>query len=324
VKAAVRTRYGAPDVVRIGDVDPPAVPDDGLLVKVRATTVNRTDCAMRAADPFVWRFLTGLVRPKVTVLGTEFAGDVEAVGPGVTEFAVGDRVFGFDDGTFGAHAEYLAVPQHGTLAAIPAGLGYEEAAPGIEGAHYALSAFRVAKVRPGDEVLVNGATGAIGSAAVQLLRNLGVAVTAVCDDPGNVDLVRSLGAGRVVDATTADFTTEDHRYDAVVDAVGKSSFGRCRRLLKPRGVYVSSELGPGAQNLVLALAAPLMRGRTVRFPYPRHDAGTARHLAELMAAGEFRPVIDRRYPLDEIVDAYRYVETGRKVGNVVIGVEHPD
>jgi NADPH:quinone reductase-like Zn-dependent oxidoreductase len=320
MRAAVRDRYGPPEVVRVVEVEKPAVKGRDLLVRVRATTVNRTDCGLRAAKPWIYRLFLGLRRPRRTVLGTEFAGEVEAVGDGVTAVKVGDRVFGFSGTTFGAHAEYLVVPEDGSMmATIPEGLTFEEAAPGSEGSHYALSSIRAAKVRRGQDVLVYGATGAIGSAAVQLLKQLGATVTAVCATD-QLDLVKGLGADRVIDYTAEDFTRDGHRYDVVMDAVGKSSFGRCKRLLKPRGLYLSSDLGPLSQNPLLALVTPLGRGRRVRFPIPRSDPGVMAHLKELIESGAFRPVVDRRYPLEEIVEAYRYVETGRKVGNVVISI----
>ncbi|QFY05485.1 zinc-binding dehydrogenase [Nonomuraea phyllanthi] len=319
MKAAVHSRYGSPDVVRIAEVDEPSVGDKDVLVRVHATTVNRTDCAYRAARPFFVRAATGLARPRRAILGTEFAGVVEAVGGGVTSFAVGDRVFGYNEGPFGTHAEYLSVPEDGMIATMPANVTFAEAAPGTEGSHYALAFIRTAGARAGQEVLVHGATGAIGSAAVQLLKGLGVTVTAVCDTP-NLELVRGLGADRVVDYTAQDFTRDAQTYDAVFDAVGKSTFGRCRRLLKPGGAYLSSELGPWCQNLVLPLVTPLFGGRRVKFPFPGGDREMMWHLRELIESGQFRPVIDRRYPLDRIVDAYRYVETGKKVGNVVIEV----
>ena len=326
MRAAVFDRYGPPDVVCIKEVERPTPGDNELLVKIHVTTVNRTDCGYRRASPFVLRFWTGLLRPtKRPTLGTEFAGEVEAVGSSVTSFAVGERVFGYVEGAFGAHAQYLAVPEDGSLAAIPAELTYEEAAPATEGSHYALSSLTRAGVRSGQDVLVNGATGAIGSAAVQLLKTLGVRVTAVCDT-AHVELVRGLGADKVVDYTVEDFTQDDLRYDIVFDAVGKSSFGRCRRLLKPGGVYVSSDGGPWFQNAVLPLVTPLARrfldGQRVVFPFPKIDQAMVRRFAQLMESGAFRPVIDRRYALVEIVEAYRYVETGRKTGNVVIVVDH--
>ena len=307
-------------MVRILEVDKPAAKDNEVLVKVHATTVNRTDSGLRAAKPFVNRFFTGLRRPRVTVLGNEFAGQVEAVGRDVRSFAVGDRVFGYNGTRFGAHAEYLAMPEDGSLATMPAKLTYEEAAPSTEGSHYALSLIRKARIRSGQKVLVNGATGAIGSAAVQLLKGLGAKVTAVCGTE-HVELVRSLGADRVIDYTAEDFTRDTQTYDVVLDAVGKSSFGRCKRLLKPGGIYLSSDLGPLSQNPILALITPLLRGKKVMFPIPRDNQEMVRYFRELLESGEFKPLIDRRYRLDEIVEAYRYVETGQKVGNVVISVE---
>jgi len=307
-------------VVRILEVDKPAAKDNEVLVKVHATTVNRTDSGLRAAKPFINRFFTGLRRPRVTVLGNEFAGQVEATGRGVRSFAVGDRVFGYNGTRFGAHAEYLAMPEDGSLATMPAKVTYEEAAPSTEGSHYALSLIRKAKIRSGQDVLVNGATGAIGSAAVQLLKGLGAEVTAVCGTE-HVELVRGLGADRVIDYTAEDFTRDTQTYDVVLDAVGKSSFGRCKRLLKPGGIYLSSDLGPLSQNPILALITPLLRGKKVMFPIPRDNQEMVRYFRELLESGEFKPLIDRRYRLDEIVEAYRYVETGQKVGNVVISVE---
>ena len=320
MRAAVRTRYGPPEVVRIVEVDKPTPEDNQVLVKVHATTVNRTDCGFRAGRPFFVRALTGLPQPKVTVLGTEFAGEVEAVGPSVTAFQVGDRVFGFKGLPFGAHAEYLTIPEDGFLATIPEHLSFEEAAPGTEGSHYALWLIGKAKVQRGQDVLVNGATGAIGSAAVQLLRQLGATVTATSGTE-HLELVKGLGADRVVDYTAQDFTKDTQRYDVVLDAVGKSSFLRCRRLLKRRGVYLSSEFGPLAQNLLLALVAPLLGGRKVLLNIARDDPQVATYLREVLESGAFRPLVDRRYRLDELVEAYRYVETGRKLGNVVINVE---
>jgi NADPH:quinone reductase-like Zn-dependent oxidoreductase len=322
MKAAARSQYGPPDVVRIVETDKPEVGEHDILVRVHATTVNRTDCAYRAARPFFMRLLTGLTRPRLTVLGTEYAGVVDAVGGGVASFSVGDRVFGYNEGAFGAHAEYLAVPHDGPVATIPAGVTFEEAAPGTEGAHYALAFITKAGVGAGHDVLVYGATGGIGSAAVQLLKQRGATVTAVCDT-AHMELVKGLGADRVVDRTAQDFTRDEQRYDAVFDAVGKSTFGHCRRLLKPHGAYLSSELGPGGQNLLLPLVTPLFRGRRVRFPFPTQDQAMVRHFGELMESGAFRPLVDRRYPLEQIADAYRYVETGQKVGNVVVTVVPP-
>lgn len=317
MKAAVCTEYGPADLVRIEEVPTPAPGPAEVLVRVRATTVNRTDSATRQGKPVAARALTGLRRPRATVLGCEYAGEVVAAGNAVTGIAVGDRVFGYNEGPFGAHAEFLAVAADAALAPVPDGMTLLEAAPGTEGSHYAWAFLRKARVRSGQEVLVNGATGAIGSAAVQLLRSLEVRVTAVCAGE-HAEIVRGLGADRIIDYTSEDFTADDQRFDAVFDAVGKSSFGACRGLLKPAGVYLSSELGPHGTNAWLALASPLLRGRKVRFPFPHIDQAMVRHFGRMMAEGTFRPLIDRTYPLADIVAAYHYVETGQKLGSVVL------
>lgn len=322
MQASVHIRYGSPDVVRIVEVDRPAIGPTEVLVQVHATTVNRTDCAYRAAKPFFMRLFTGLIRPRATVLGNEFAGVVVEVGPSVQKFSVGENVFGYNEGPFGAHAQYLAIPEDGSLTTMPANLTYVEAAPSTEGSHYALAQIRGANIAEGQDVLVYGATGAIGSAAVQLLKSQGVNVTAVCDT-ATMDLLRELGADRVIDYTTTDFTKDDQTYDVVLDCVGKTSFSLCRPLLKPAGIYISSELGPHAENPFRALIAPLQRGKRVLFPIPKHDQEMMAYFRDLLGSGQFKPVVDRTYPLEEIVDAYRFVETGKKVGNVVITVGHP-
>jgi len=322
MKAALYTRYGPPDVVRITEVDKPVAGENEVLVKVAATTVNRTDCGYRAAKPFILRFFTGLrnPKPKRMVLGTEFAGEVEAVGSGVTSFEVGDRVFGYIEGPFGAHAEYLTTRADASVATMPANSSFEEAAASTEGSHYALANIRAAKISSGQDVLVNGGTGAIGSAAVQLLKSVGAQVTVVCSTE-HVALVERLGADRVIGYRATDFTTDDQTYDVVFDAAGKSSFARCKRLLKPKGIYLSTELGPFPQNPILALITPLFGGKKVLFPLPKHDQELVEHIKGLVESGAFKPLIDRRYPLEEIVEAYRYVETGQKVGNVVITLQ---
>ena len=317
----MRTTYGPPEIVRLTDVPAPQVGPGDVRVAVHATTVNRTDCGVRAGHPFFIRALTGLFRPRATVLGNEFAGVVESVGPGVRRFSAGDRVFGYSP-RFGAHAELLSISQDGLVAAVPAGLSLEDVAPATEGAHYALSIIRKAGISGGQDVLVNGATGAIGSAAVQLLADLGARVTAVCGT-AHTGLVRGLGADRVIDRDKADFTKDGHHYDVVFDAVGKSSIGRCRPLLKPRGLYLTTDLGPWSQNAVLPVVTRLARGRRVMLPTPIETPQVIEYLCERIASGRFRPVVDRRYPFGQIVEAYRYVETGQKVGNVVITVVPP-
>jgi NADPH:quinone reductase-like Zn-dependent oxidoreductase len=318
MKAAVHDRYGPPEVVRIEEVRTPSPGPRDVLIRVQATTVNRTDCGFRAAHPWIVRLFSGLTKPKIRILGSEFAGVVESVGVAVTSFGVGDRVFGFSEGRWGAHAEFLTIPEDGPVTTMPDGFAFEEVAPSTEGSHYADNIIRAAAIRHGHDVLVNGATGAIGSAAVQLLRHLGANVTATCAGK-HADLVRSLGADRLIDYTREDFTRDAHTFHAVLDSVGKSSFGRCRRLLKPGGTYVSTDLGPWSQNPVLALVTPIGGGRKVRFPIPRkQNQARMQRMREMLESGAFRPVVDRTYSLDQIVEAYRYVETGQKIGNVVI------
>ncbi|MBB5286568.1 NADPH:quinone reductase-like Zn-dependent oxidoreductase [Rhabdobacter roseus] len=319
MKAVVYTQYGPPEVLQLQEVPRPIPKDNEVLIKVRATTVNRTDCAFLRAKPFINRLFSGLFGPKYQTLGNEFAGDVEAVGEDVTIFRPGDRVFGYNDATFGAQAEYLVLAEQASLATIPDGLSYEEAAPLLEGAHYALNNLRAARVGPGQEVLIYGATGGIGSAAVQLARYLGAAVTAVCATD-HVALVRSLGANEVLDYTRQDFTKLGRTFDVVFDAVGKSSFGRCQPILKAKGIYLSTELGAWVQNPFLALFTPLRGGRQVLFPIPTLSKEDLTLLKTLAETGQYRPVVDRTYPLEQIVEAYRYVETGQKIGNVVIRV----
>jgi NADPH:quinone reductase-like Zn-dependent oxidoreductase len=274
------------------------------FVRVHATTVNRTDCGFRAAHPWFIRGFTGITKPKRTILGNEFAGIVEAVGQRVSRFAVGDRFFGYDDGRFGAHAEYLTIGQDAAVATMPDGWNFAAMAPATEGSHYTLAYIRATGVDDTSDVLIYGATDAIGSAAVQLIKRLGARATAMCGTE-NVDLVAGLGADRVIDRTTTDFTADAHRYDLVFDIVGKCSFRQCRTLLKPHGIWTSTDLGPLSQNPLLVLATRFPRGRRVLFPLPKIDQAMVEYLKGLIEYRQFMPVIDRRYRLEEIVEAYR-------------------
>lgn len=316
MRAVVCSGYGPPDRLEIREVDQPRPGDGEVLVRVQATTVNRTDAATVRGRPRFARIATGLGRPRQSVMGTEFAGIVEDTGAGVGGFSVGDAVFGFH---VGAQAEYLTMPASGPLAMIPAGMAAHEAAPTTEGAHYALSCLETVKVGVGDHVLVHGATGAIGSAAVQLLKHRDVTVTAVCDGRG-IDLVRSLGADIVIDHTAEDFTQTDERFDIVLDAVGKTRFVRCRPLLKPGGAFLTTDLGPRAENLPLIVATRWIGKHRVRLPFPTDTRAHVLLVRELLASRELRPVVDRTYAFDDIVDAYHYVETEQKLGTVVISV----
>jgi len=317
MKAVVHTKYGPPEVLQLKEVEKPAPKDSEVLIKVHATTVNRTDCGFRSAEYFISRFFSGSLKPKYQTLGCEFAGVIEEVGKDVTSFKIGDKVFGYNDSKFGAHAEYMTLAENEAITKIPGNLSLEEAAPITEGAHYALCDIRAAKVISGQNVMIYGATGAIGSAAVQLVKYFGANVTAVCSTQ-NVELVKSLGADVVVDYTKQDFTKIDQTFDFVFDAVGKTSFGRSKPLLKDKGIYISTELGKNAENIFLALITPLFGGKKVLFPIPSISKEDIIFLKSLVEAGKFKPVIDRRYKLEQIVEAARYVETGQKTGSVVI------
>lgn len=318
MRAAVVTRYGSPDVVKILSVPKPTPATNQILVRVHAATVNRTDCGELRGRPFFIRLFYGLRRPRRTIFGLDFAGEVEAVGAGAVSFKQGDRVFGMcPSASNGAQAEYVAVPER-SVAAMPAGARFDQAVV-CEGAFYANAVLKKINLKPGHKILIYGASGAIGTAMVQLAKSAGAAVTAVVATP-HLDLVESLGADRAIDYTSEDFTRIGEVFDFVVDAVGKTSFFRCRRLLKPEGIFAATDLGPRAQNLALAMWSSITRSNRVVIPVPRRIAGFADFLKGLMEAGQFRAIIDRRYDLAEIADAYRYVETGQKVGIVVIGV----
>jgi len=321
MRAIIHTRYGPPEVLQLKEVPKPTPKDHEVLIKIHATTVNRTDCGFRSAEYFISRFFSGLFRPNNQTLGNEFAGEIEAIGKGVKNFKPGDKVFGYNDSTFGAHAEYLNLAEDASITTMPSAITYEEAAPITEGAHYALCDIRAAKIKSGQKVLVNGATGAIGSAAVQLMNYFGAAVTAVCDTK-NIALVKSLGASHVIDYTQQDFTKLNTSFDVVFDAVGKSSFGKCKPILKKGGIYMSTELGYWSQNPFLAMITPLLGGKKVLFPLPTISKRDVEFLKELVETKKFKPVIDRCYPLEQIIEATRYVETRQKIGNVVITVTH--
>ena len=318
MRAVVFDRYGAPDVLRIEDVEQPVPKEHDVLVKMHATTVTRSDCAVRAGKPFISRFFTGLRRPKQRILGTELAGEVEAVGAAVHEFGVGDHVFGTTSTfRFGTHAEFICMQESAPLAHKPAGMSFEEAAAVCDGVILALMGLRAAGLRKGQKIVIYGASGSIGTAGVQLARYFEADVTAVCNTK-NLELVRSLGADRVIDYTQEDFTKNGETYDVIFDAVGKHSFRRCRDSLKQGGIYVATD---GLRNLILALWTPRFGGKKVMFPIPpRYTKKDVLFLKELIETGRYRAVIDRRYPLEAVVEATTYVETKQKTGNVVLTI----
>ena len=318
MKAAVITRYGSPDVIKILDAPKPAPAADEVLIRVHAATVNRTDCGELRAQPFFTRFFYGLRRPRRTIFGLDFAGEVEAVGAGIVSFKRGDRVFGLcPSRNNGAQAEYVSVPER-AVAAMPAGVRYEEAVI-CEGAFYAHAALKRMGLKSGHKILIYGATGAIGTAMIQLAKSSGAVVTAVVAT-GHLELAKSLGADHVIDYTSGDFTRIGETFDFVVDAVGKTSFFRCRKLLTPDGLFAAMDLGPWGQNGVLAMWSSITRRNRVVIVVPGRIEGFVGFLKSRVEAGQFRAIIDRKYDLAEIADAYRYVETGQKVGIVVINV----
>lgn len=322
MRAVVYDRYGPPEVLRLEDVQRPVAADDEVLVRVRATTVNRLDTATREANrrsglviSLLSRLVSGVRRPRHRILGTEFAGTVEAVGATVSEFARGDQVFGTTGLRFGAHAEFLSMRVSDRIASMPNGMSFEEAAPICDGALNALTCLKQADLRAGRTILIYGASGAIGTAGVQLARYFGADVTAVCNTK-NIELVQLLGADSVIDYTQEDFTRNGQTYDVILDAVGKQSFKRCRASLTPRGIFLPTD---GLGNLVWALRTRRSHGKKVLFQIPpRQTKQDVLFLKELVEAGKFRPVIDRRYALEEVIEATRYVETEQKRGNVVL------
>jgi NADPH:quinone reductase-like Zn-dependent oxidoreductase len=317
MRAVVYDRYGPPEVLRLEDVERPVPKDDEVLVRIHATTVNRSDSGWRSAKPWFARYFTGWRGPKRRILGGELAGEVEAVGASVTEFAVGDRVFGAIG--FGAHAEYVSVRANRALAHMPAGVTFEEAAAVCDGFILAFGCLKPARLEKGRRILVYGATGSIGTAAVQVATHFGADVTAVCNTK-NVVLVRSLGADRVIDYTSEDFTKNGETYDVIFDAVGKHSFRRSRRSLSPGGMFITTDGGFMWHVPVLILLTRWFGNKRVLLPVPEYTKADVLILKELMEAGKYRAVVDRRYPLEQVIEATRYVETGQKTGNVVLTV----
>jgi NADPH:quinone reductase-like Zn-dependent oxidoreductase len=319
MKAAVYRRYGAPDVLHIEEVAKPVPKDGEVLVRVHAAAVCAGDVRFRKADPFFLRFLNGLSRPKkINILGMEFSGTVESVGRGVTRFAESDAVFGSAGLKFGTYADYVCVADGPAIEAKPATASYEEAAAipfgGISALHY----LRRANIQAGQNVLIYGASGSVGTFAVQLARHFGARVTGVCSG-ANLELVKSLGADEVVDYTKKDFSKARHAYDIVFDTVGKSGYWRSLRSLKRGGVFAFAASGLLTPTLGSAWAR-LMGAATLIGGIARMKAGDLLFLKQLIEAGKIRTVIDRTYPLEQIVEAHRYVETGRKKGNVAITI----
>ena len=318
MKAVVYDRYGPPDVLRLEEVARPVPKDDEVLVRVHATTVTRTDCGWRDPNPYFFvRIFIGLLKPRRRILGMEVAGEVVEAGARVTEFQKGDEIFG--NSGFGAHAEFVCVRESEPLGHKPAGVAFEEAAPISDGGCTALSCLRQVGLRKEQRILIYGASGSIGTAAVQIAKHLGAEVTAVCSTK-SVELVKSLGADEVIDYEHADFTKNGKTYDVIFDAVGKHSFRRSRRSLKSGGTYLSTDLGFMWHLPILIVWTRWIGDKRAKLGVARYSKQDVVLLKELVQAGAYRAVIDRSYPLEQVVDAARYVETGQKIGNVVLTV----
>ncbi len=317
MKAAIRRNYCSPSQIVVEPIEKPIPKDHEVLIKVYATTVNRTDCANLTAKPFIMRFFLGLFKPRKIILGTDFAGEVISVGRNVNSVNVGDRVFGFNDSGSESQAEYLATVES-NIFPIPRDIDYKHAAASLEGAHYAYSFIHKVKIKPGQSILINGATGGIGSALLQFVRQYDVKVAATCNTK-NIKLIQDLGADKVIDYTKEYFTADDEKYDFIFDTVGKSTFGKCKSILNAKGVYTSSELGPYSQNVFYPLVTSISSKKVI-FPIPLNKKKTIPFISNQLESGNFKPVIDREYQLEDISKAYEYVIKGKKTGNVIINI----
>jgi len=319
MRAVAMSRYGGPEVLRLEEVARPEPAEGEILVRVYSSAVNRSDTAYRSAHPWFARALTGLLRPRWRTAGSEFAGVVESVGASVSEFRPGDRVFGESARTMGAHAEFIRVAADGAVAPMPDGMTFEEAGAVVDGFILSLMGLRRVRIQAGERVLVYGASGSIGTAGVQIAKHYGAHVTAVCATP-NLELARSLGADEVIDYTREDFARNGQTYDVILDAVGKRSYFQCRRSLAAGGRYIATEVGFLYHLPFVILWTRFFGSRRVVLGIPVYRKGDVLLLKELIEAGRYRAVVDRSYPLDEIVEAHRYVDSAQKVGNVAITI----
>ncbi len=312
MKAFVNTVYGSVDVLQLKEIPKPIPKDKEVLVKIVATTVNRSDTGLRSAEYFISRFFIGLFKPKMHVLGSEFSGTIEEIGKNVTSFKVGDAVFGISAEKFGAHAEYLCISEDSSIALKPSNLSFEEATAILEGPYLALNYLEKVNLKKGDKILINGASGSIGSSGVQLAKYFGAEITAVTNTK-NVQLAYDLGAQQVIDYTKDDFTKIKDTFDFIFDAVGKSSLFKCKHLMKEKAVYFSTELGFMYQNVFLPLFT-----RKIIFPIPVVNKEQIILFKKMAESGDLKPVIDRKYPFEQMKEAHSYVELGQKTGSVVI------
>ena len=317
MKASVRRNYCSPSQIRIEKIEKPIPKDHETLIRVYASTVNRTDCANLTAKPFIMRFVLGFFKPRKIIVGTDFAGEVISIGKNVSSINIGDRVFGFNDTGSESQAEYLTTSEE-NIFSIPKNIDFKHAAASLEGAHYAFSFIHKVNIKSGQSILINGATGGIGSALLQFVRQHNVKIAATCNTK-NIELIKSLGADKIFDYTKEDFTESNDKYDFVFDTVGKSTFGKCKSILKERGVYISSELGPYSQNVFYPLLNSISSKKVI-FPIPFNKKKTIPYISNHLEKRIFKPIIDREYQLEDISKAYEYVIKGEKTGNVLINL----
>lgn len=323
MKASIAKNYGPPEVLSLEEVEKPTPKANEVRVKIHASTVNRTDCGFRRPDYFIVRLINGFFKPRRKIFGTEFAGEVDGIGEKVSQFKIGDPVFGLNLNKFGTHAEYVCIAENKAIALKPNNISYAEAAAVCDGLMMGITYLRKINFTTETKILINGASGSIGSAAVQLANYYGAHVTAVCNTR-STEIVKSIGADEIINYELEDFTKNGKTYDVILDTVGKSSYFKCKKILKPGGIYFSSELGFLGQNIFLPLTTPLFSSRKVKFPIPACTQKDLEFFKALLESGNYKAVIDRDYSFDKIVEATRYVETGEKIGNVVIRITDKD
>lgn len=317
MKAAVYTQYGSPEVLRVKQVEKPLPQKNELLIRIRATSVNSGDWRLRKADPYAVRLFFGLLKPKINILGSVFSGEVESIGEEVKQFKVGDIVFGHTNMSFGSYAEYLSLPEDASIALKPSNISHNEAAVIPFGGVAALHFLKKAKIQPGQKVLVVGASGSVGSAAVQLAKSFGADVTGVCST-ANIALVKSIGANKVIDYIKEDFAGNGETYDVIFDAVNAISVSRSMKSLNKNGIMILS--AAGMSEMLQGLWISMTSNKRVLTGVISHKAADIIFLKELIEAGKFKPVIDRTYPLEQIAEAHAYAEKGHKKGNIAINI----